>query len=72
MKKLLLIIGIVSIIVCILFLLFAVLNFLGYYHVLDGSADLYNRMHQRMIVFFVIGIFLAVIGIVCTIIYFKK
>lgn len=71
MKKLFLIVGIVSIIICILFFLFAVLNMFGYYHVLDGSADLYSRLHHRMIVFFAIGIVFAVIGTVCVIIHSK-
>ncbi|MBR0277531.1 MAG: hypothetical protein IJQ50_03605 [Clostridia bacterium] len=71
MKKLLLIVGIASIVVCVLFLLFAVLNLFGYYHVLDGSAELYNRLHQRMIVFFAIGIVLAVVGTVCIAIHSK-
>ena len=71
MKKLLLVVGIVSIIACILFLLFAVLSLLGYYNVLDGSAELYNRLHQRMIISFLVGIVLAVIGTVCFIIRSK-
>ena len=71
MKKLLLIVGIMSIIVCVLSLLFAALNLFGYYHVLDGTAELYIRLHRRMIIFFVIGIVFAVIGIVCFIIRTK-
>ena len=71
MKKLLLIVGIMSMIVCVLSLLFAALSLFGYYHVLDGTAELYIRLHQRMIIFFVIGIVLAVIGIVCLIIRSK-
>lgn len=71
MKKLLLIVGIISIIVCILSLLFAALSWFGYYHLLDGSAELYTRLHRRMIVFSVIGIVLAVIGTICLIIRFK-
>ncbi len=71
MKKLLLVVGIVSIIACILFLLFAVLSLLGYYNVLDGSAELYNRLHQRMTTSFAVGIVLAVIGTVCFIIRSK-
>lgn len=67
MKKLLLIFGIVSIIICVLFVLFALLNLFGYYTVLDGTADLYSKLHQRMIVFFVIGIIFAAIGTVCII-----
>ena len=68
MKKVLLVFGIVCIIVCVFFLLVAALNMYGYYHVIDGSAHLYDRLHQRMIVSFTIGAFLAVVGIVCFII----
>ncbi len=71
MKKLLLIIGIVSLIACVLSLLFAAFNLYGYYHVLDGSPDLFVRLHRRMILFFVIGIVLAVVGSVCFIIRSK-
>ena len=71
MRKVLLIIGIVSIIICVLFLLFAALNMHGYYHLLDGTAGHYDRLHQRMIVYFVIGIIFAVIGAVCIILQSK-
>lgn len=72
MKKLLLIIGIMSLIASVLSLLFAAFNYFGYYHLLDGSADLYVRLHQRMIAFFIIGIVLAIIGIICIIIRLKR
>ncbi len=65
MKKLLLIVGIVSIVACVLFLLLAALNLFGYRHVLDGTAELYDKLHQRMILHFGIGIGFAVIGTVC-------
>ena len=65
MKKLLLIVGIVSIIICVIFLLYAALNLFGYYHVLDGSAELYGRLHQRAVIFFAAGIVLAVNSIAC-------
>ena len=68
MKKILLIIGIVAIVACILALAYAALNMFGYYSVLDGSSELYVRLHQRAITFFVVGIVLAVIGIVCMIV----
>jgi len=62
MKKLLLIVGVICLIACVLSLLFAAFSWFGYYHVLDGSAELYISLHQRMIIFFVIGIVLAAIG----------
>ena len=65
MKKRLLIIGIVIIIAGVLSLLFAGLNLFGYYHVLDGTAELYGALHQRAVVFGVAGIALSVIGAVC-------
>ncbi len=67
MKKLLLVIGIICIIVCVLALLFAGLNMYGYYNVMDGSAELYSRLHARMIASFVVGIVLAVVGLLCLI-----
>ena len=71
MKKLLLIIGIVIIVACVLSLLYALLNLYGYYHVLDGSGELYGRLHRRMIVFLITGILLAAIGAVCFVIRSK-
>ena len=65
MKKLLTVIGIVLIAACVLSLLFALLNLFGYHRVLDGSAELYSRLHRRMIVFLIIGIVLAVTGALC-------
>ena len=67
--KELLIIGIICIIACVLSLLYAALNRHGYYHLHDGEGDMYIRLHRRMIVFFVVGIVLAVIGVACIIIW---
>ena len=65
MKKFLLISGIVIAVLGILSLLLGAMNLFGYYHVLDGSTELYHRLHQRGIVFLVSGIVLAVIGAAC-------
>ncbi|MBO4327323.1 MAG: hypothetical protein J5950_08625 [Clostridia bacterium] len=62
MKKLLLIFGIIIIVAGVVSMLFAALNRFAYYHTLDGSADLYQRLQRRMTVSLVIGIALAVIG----------
>ena len=70
MEELLLIVGVISVIVSVLSLLYSALNRHGYYNLLDGEGDIYTRLRRRMIIFFVIGIVLAVIGIVCVIIYF--
>lgn len=72
MKKMLLIAGIILIIAGVLSLLYAALNLFGYYHVLDGSTELYSRMYQRMITFGLSGIVLAVLGTACLIIRLKK
>ncbi len=71
MKKLLLAAGIICIIACVLSLSFASLNLFGYYHLLDGSADLYVSMHQRMKLFSAIGIAFAAAGAACLIIRAK-
>ena len=55
MKKFLLIIGIVIIIAGVIALLFSALQRFGYYHLFDGDADLYIRLHWGMIISFVIG-----------------
>ncbi len=67
MKKLL-IVGIVCLVIGALCLLFALLSRFSYYHVLDGSSELYAALHRRMIVFGAIGLVLAVIGAVCLIV----
>ena len=72
MKKLLLIVGIISLAACVLSLLLSALSWLGYYNLMDGSADLYSSLHRRMILWFVIGIVFAVIGTICMFIRFKK
>ena len=60
--------GIVIIIVGVIALLFSVLQRYGYYNLLDGDADMYVGLYRRMILFFVIGIILVVIGVSCIII----
>ena len=64
MRKLLLIVGVILLLAGAISLLFAALNLFGYYRVLDGSHALYSRLHQRAILFFVIGGILAAMGIV--------
>lgn len=71
MKKLLLVVGVVCLAACVLFLLAAVLHLLGYYGVHDGSPELYDRMHQRMIVCFLTGVVLAAAGAICMIVRAK-
>lgn len=72
MKKILLIVSVISLIAGSLSLLISAYSRFGYYNVMDGSADLYANLYQRMIVFFIIGIILAVVGIFCLFIRSKK
>ena len=65
MKKLMLIVGIVTIAAGVILIAFAALNLMGYYRVLDGSAELYAKLHQRATVCFAVGAALAAIGAVC-------
>ena len=71
MKKMLLIFGIVSIVACIVFLLLFALYMHGYYNIFDGSPELYDRLHRKMIIYLVIGIVFLVIGTVSLIIRSK-
>ena len=70
MNKVWLILGIVIIMMGVAALLFSALQGYGYYHLLDGDADLYTRLHRRMIVFLVVGILFVVMGAWCII--FRK
>ncbi len=63
MKRVLLIVGIASLIAGVLALLYSALYWLGYPGLVDGSADLYRRLHQIKIRYFKIGIVFTVIGI---------
>lgn len=67
MEQLLFIFGIISIIACVLSLLFALLNRHGYYNLHDGEGDIYARLRRRMIISFITGIILAVTGTACII-----
>ena len=68
--EMLLIVGIISLALCALSLAFSALNRHGYYHLLDGTSELYTRLHRRMTIFFVIGIVLALIGAICLILHY--
>lgn len=67
LKKLMLIGGIIIIVAGVLSLLFAAFNLHAYYNVLDGSGDLYARLHSRATAFFIIGGVLAVCGTLCVV-----
>lgn len=70
MRTILLIVGIVSIVIGVMSLLFSMLSRHGYCHLLDGDGDKYIRLRRRMKLFFVIGIITAVVGIACILISF--
>ena len=72
MKQQLLTIGIITLMACVLFFADSALSRYGYYHLMDGSADLYISLHRRMNVSLVVGIVLAVIGVLCMFLRFKK
>ena len=65
MDKLLLVVGIISIVAGVLSLLYAALNRFAYYHLLDAEGDIYKKLHRRRAVSFAAGIALAVVGIAC-------
>ena len=67
MKKLLLILGIASFVVCAFSLFVAIVSLHGYYNVSDGSAELYRTLYQRMSMGFAGGGLFAVIGTICMI-----
>lgn len=68
MRPYLLAIGVVCLIACFISFLLSGLSRFGYYRVLDGETELYARLRRRMILFFIIGMALLVIGAVCLII----
>lgn len=72
MKKLFLIAGIVLLIACILSLSFSALQFFGYRTVLDGSAELYLRLHRNAVIFLIVGVILAAMAAGCFLLRFKK
>ena len=72
MKKLLLILGLAALTVGVFCLLFAALNLFGYYHVLDGTAALYSRLHRRAFLFLAGGLVLAAGGAGCLFVRAKR
>ena len=71
MKKLLLVAGIVLIVACVMFLLFAAVYYSGYRNLIDGTAEHYARLHRKAIIFAITGIALALAGAVCMIFRYK-
>lgn len=65
MKKALLIIGIVILVACVLALIVALFFRYAYFHVLDGSDALYDRLHRWMTESFITSGILAVLGVTC-------
>lgn len=71
MHKVLFILGIVSIIISVIALLYAALQRFAYYHTLDGGSDMYARMHRHMIVSFVVFIIFAIAAVACFVVRSK-
>ena len=71
MKKVLLILGIILMIACVLSLLVGAFNLYGYYHVMDGSQELYRRLQERMVMFLITGTVLGCASIACLVIRSK-
>ena len=72
MKKLLLMVGIISFIVCILSFMLCALNAIGYYNMMDGTMELYSSLFQKMIVSFIVGVAFALIGSLCMFLRFRR
>ncbi len=68
MKKLLLVMGIAARAAAALSLAFAAGSLYGYYHVLDGPAELFARLRHRAAVQAGIGAVLAAAGGACLIV----
>ncbi len=71
MKKSLLVFGILLLIAAVLSFALAALNLFAYRHVMDGSPELFDRLHQRAVLFIVLGAVLALSGTVCLIVRAK-
>ena len=71
MKKVLLVVAILIIAACLFALCLGALSLFGYYHVLDGSQALYDRLHRRAILSFIIAGILAAAAVICFIIRAK-
>lgn len=71
MEKLLFVFGIISIVACVLSLLYGALNRFGYYNLLDADGGKYTKLRRRMTTSFALGIVLAVVGIACLVIRSK-
>ena len=57
--------GIILAVACVLSASFAALNLHGYYHLLDGSAEHYKRLHKRAVIFFTAAAVLLIISVAC-------
>lgn len=60
-------IGVLIIMIGVMALFFSALQRYGYNRLLDGDADRYVKLRRRMIVHFVVGCILVVIGVLCII-----
>lgn len=71
MKKALLIFGIIAIVAAVIVLIMAVLYMSAYRGAYDGSPELYDSLHRKMIISFIIGVPLLALGAVLLLIKAK-
>jgi len=67
MKKTISIIGIIAIIIGIICLLYAGLNWFAFKNTLDASNDFYHNKQQQALLFLIIGLAVTAIGVICCI-----
>ena len=72
MKRFLLIFGIVSFVACAFFLLVGAIYLSGYHNLVDGTAEHYQRLHQKAIFSFVVSALLAAAGTASCILRAKR
>ena len=71
MKKLLLVLGILTLIACAVFLLLAVLKLSAYHNLVDATPEHYESLRHSSIVHFIVAFVLAAVGAACLIIRAK-
>ncbi|MCR4614717.1 MAG: hypothetical protein K5756_01010 [Clostridiales bacterium] len=72
MKKVLFISGILLLAAGIICLLISVFYYYSYHHVLDGSAELYHRLHNRAVKCLISGIVTEICGIITLAVRYKN
>jgi len=65
MKQIIFIIGIIAIIVGIICLLYAGLNWYAFKNTLDASIDFYHNKQHQAVVFLIVGLAVTAVGVIC-------